>query len=97
MLPTVRAFRAVAVAEAISWLVLIVATAVKYLADAPLGVKVMGPLHGALFIGYCLLALQLRAQLRWNLRTFAVVLIDAVLPGGGFAVIRRRELRPVRA
>lgn len=89
---TVRAFRAIAVAEAISWLALIVATVVKYSADAPLGVKVLGPIHGVLFIGYVLLALQLRAQSRWNSKTFLVVLADAIIPGGGFIAARRQDL-----
>ena len=91
---TVRAFRAIAIAEALSWLALIVATVVKYSADAPLGVKVLGPIHGVLFIGYVLLALQVRAQLHWNGRTFLVVLADAIIPGGGFIVARREDLAP---
>lgn len=89
---TVRAFRVIAVAEAFSWLALIVATIVKYSADAPLGVKVLGPIHGVLFIGYVLLALQLRAKLRWSGRTFLIVLADAIIPGGGFIVARRPDL-----
>lgn len=89
---TVRAFRVIAVAEAISWLALIVATVVKYSADAPQGVKILGPIHGVLFIGYVLLALQLRSQLRWSGKTFLIVLADAILPGGGFIVARRSDL-----
>ncbi|PZS19763.1 MAG: DUF3817 domain-containing protein [Pseudonocardiales bacterium] len=90
----VRAFRAVAVAEAFSWLALIVATVVKYTADQPVGVKILGPIHGVLFIGYVLLALSVRAQLRWSGSTLLIVLVDAVLPGGGLVVARRADLRP---
>jgi integral membrane protein len=89
---TVRAFRAIAVVEAVSWLALIVATVVKYSADAPLGVKILGPIHGVLFIGYVLLALQLRSQLRWSGKTFLIVLADAIIPGGGFIAARREDL-----
>jgi integral membrane protein len=89
---TVRTFRAIAVVEAISWLALIVATVVKYSADAPLGVKILGPIHGVLFIGYVLLALQLRGQLRWSGKTFLIVLADAIVPGGGFIAARREDL-----
>jgi integral membrane protein len=89
---TVRAFRTVAVAEAVSWLALIVATVVKYAADAPMGVQVLGPIHGVLFIAYVLLALSVRAQLHWSGRTFLIVLADAILPGGGFVVARRPDL-----
>lgn len=91
----VRAFRAVAIAEAVSWLALIVATIVKYTAEHPLGVKILGPIHGVLFIAYVILAFAVRAQLRWNARTMLIVLVDAVLPGGGLVVARRADLKPV--
>jgi integral membrane protein len=89
----IGAFRLVAIAEATSWLLLIVATIVKYTADAPLGVHILGPIHGVLFLAYLLLALAVRARLRWNARTLLVVLAESVLPGGGFLAARRPELR----
>jgi integral membrane protein len=91
----VPAFRTVAVAEAISWLALIVATIVKYTAEQPIGVKILGPVHGILFIAYVILALAVRTQLRWSARTTLIVLVDSVLPGGGLVVARRADLQPV--
>jgi integral membrane protein len=91
---TVRALRAVAVAEAISWLALIAATAVKYTAEHPVGVQILGPIHGVLFICYVVLALWVRAGLGWRAKTLLIVLADAVLPGGGFLVARRADLQP---
>jgi len=93
-MPVVRAFRTVAMAEAISWLALIVATVVKYTAGQPSAVKILGPIHGVLFIGYVVLALTVRSRLRWNARTLAIVLLDSVLPGGGLVVARRADLQP---
>jgi integral membrane protein len=90
---TTRAFRWVAIAEATSWLILIVATIVKYAAHAPIGVQVMGPIHGVLFIGYVLLAVLLRGRLGWSATKLLVVLADAILPGGGYLVARWPELR----
>jgi len=87
------AFRWTAIAEATSWLILIVATIVKYAADAPLGVKIMGPIHGVLFICYVLLTITLRGQLKWSARTTLIVLVDSVIPTGGFFVARRDDLR----
>ena len=87
-----RAFRLVAIAEATSWLLLIVATIVKYTAHAPLGVHVLGPIHGALFVAYVLLALVVRSRLRWNAPTLLIVLAESVLPGGGYLAARRPEL-----
>jgi integral membrane protein len=88
-----RWFRAVAVAEAVSWLLLIVATIVKYSADAPLGVHVMGPIHGVLFVAYVILALELRRRLSWDGRTTLTVLAESIVPGGGFLASRRTDLR----
>ena len=90
-----RAFRLVAMVEATSWLLLIVATLVKYAAHAPLGVHVLGPIHGALFVVYVVLALALAVRLRWRARTVLVVLAESVLPGGGFLAARRPDLDPV--
>ena len=88
-----RWFRVVALAEAISWLALIVATIVKYAASAPLGVHVLGPIHGVLFIAYVLLALEVRRRLQWDGRTLLLVLAESILPGGGFLAARRSDLR----
>lgn len=91
---TPRWLRIVAVVEAISWLALIAATIVKYAADAPLGVHILGPIHGVLFLGYVALAIDVRRRLKWDGRTTLIVLADAILPGGGFVVARREDLRP---
>lgn len=94
--PTVRAFRVVAVVEAISWLILIVATIVKYSTDPhqELGVQIMGPVHGVLFLIYVALVLfEVRRRVNWDARTTLIVLADAVIPGGGFVAARRSDLR----
>lgn len=85
---SIKTFRYVALAEAISFLVLLVATVVKHTQDAPGGVQVMGPIHGALFIAYVMLALALRGPAGWSPRATIGVLVGAVLPFGGFAVDR---------
>jgi integral membrane protein len=89
---TPRWLRIVAVAEAISWLALIVATIVKYAASAPLGVQILGPIHGVLFIGYVILTIEVRGRLKWSGRTTLIVLADSIIPGGGFVVARRPDL-----
>ena len=92
---TVRAFRLVAVLEAVSWLVLIVCTVVKYVTTPhqQLGVQIMGPIHGVLFIAYVLLALVVRGKVGWDLRTTGIVLLDSIIPFGGFVVARRHDLQ----
>lgn len=93
--PIVKGFRLVAMAEATSWLVLIVATIVKY-ATTPhrqLGVQIVGPIHGALFIAYVLALFQVRRTVGWDARTMLVVALDSIIPFGGFIVARRPELQ----
>ncbi len=85
----VPAFRRLAVIEATSFLLLLVATVVKYSADAPIGVQILGPLHGALFLAYVYVALNIRDDAGWDGRTTGLILLGAVLPFGGFVVDRR--------
>jgi integral membrane protein len=87
------ALRIVAVVEAVSWLALIVATIVKYSADAPLGVKILGPTHGVLFLAYVALTLEVRRHTKWDNRTTLIVLAESIIPGGGFIASRRADLR----
>jgi integral membrane protein len=92
------AFRRLAVVEATSFLLLLAAAVVKRTADAPIGVSILGPIHGLLFLAYVFVALQLKAQLGWDTRTTALVLLGAVLPFGGYVVDRRLAVaRPVAA
>jgi integral membrane protein len=93
--PTVRALRIVAPIEALSWLVLIVCTVVKYATDPhkQLGVQIMGPVHGTLFIVYVLLTLEVRRRIPWGARSTLIVLADSIIPFGGFVVARRSDLR----
>lgn len=91
-----KVFRIVAVVEAVSWLLLIVATVVKYTTDPmqEAGVKVMGPVHGALFVVYVgLVVFEVRRRLRWDAKTTLLVLAESVVPFGGFAAARRSDLR----
>jgi len=87
-LSSIRTLRYVAIAEAASFLVLLVATYVKYANDAPAGVEIMGPVHGTLFLAYVLIALNVRGPARWSNRATLGVLLGAVLPFGGFVVDR---------
>lgn len=93
----ISAFRTVALAEATSFLALLVASYLKHTGQGEVGVSILGPLHGALFLAYGLLALRLRDRLSWNTTTTFWVLAGAVLPFGGFVVDRwlvRRTTAP---
>ena len=90
-----RSFRITALAEATSFLALLVATYVKYGHDEPIGVEILGPIHGLLFIVYVVLALSLASRAGWGTRTTVMVLVGAVLPFGGYVVDRWLARQPV--
>lgn len=77
----VRALRIAAVAEACSWGGLLVGMLFKYtLTKDEVGVQVMGPIHGVLFVLYCVLALAAAARLHWGPRTLGLALLAAIPP-----------------
>jgi len=76
-------FRLVAVAEAVSWLGLLVAMFIKWiLRIGEGGVPLMGPIHGAVFIAYIALAMLAVRPLRWDGRTTVLALVASVPPFG---------------
>lgn len=85
---SIRTFRYVALAEATTFLVLLVATYIKHANDSPGGVQVMGPVHGVLFLAYVVIAFNVRSVAGWTGRTTAWILLGAVLPFGGYVVDR---------
>jgi integral membrane protein len=91
---TLRNFRYVALAEATSWLALIIAAIVKRTDGNEIGVHILGPIHGLLFIAYVAMAWQLREEAGWSNRQTFWILVGAVLPFGGYVVdwwVLRRE------
>ena len=76
-----RAFRVVALAEAVSWALLLAGMFVKWvLGTSEVGVQVAGPIHGAVFVAYVVLALVAWRVLRWDLRTVVLALAASVPP-----------------
>lgn len=76
-------FRKVAVAEGISFLVLLlVAMPLKYLANWPLAVTIFGGLHGVLFIAFLVLANEVRGDYKKDFSWMARAFIASILPFG---------------
>ena len=79
--------RAVGMIEAISFLVLLgIAMPLKYFADLPEAVRIVGWVHGILFIGFLVALMLARDAMQWNLRRTALVLLAALLPFGPFVI-----------
>lgn len=78
--------------EALSFLALLgVAMPLKYAADMPLAVSIVGFLHGVLFMGLCYVTLMAKSELDWPLKRAALIVIAALLPFGPFVIDRRLE------
>jgi integral membrane protein len=76
-----RAFRAVAIAEAVSWVLLLAGMFVKWvLRTSELGVQLAGPVHGAVFVVYVLVTLLAWRVLRWSPDTAIRALVASVPP-----------------
>lgn len=91
---TLRNFRYVALAEATTFLALLVASFIKHTGGSELGVKILGPIHGFLFVVYVLMVWQLHKEAGWTGRQTFWILVGAVLPFGGYVVdwwLLRRE------
>lgn len=83
-------FRLVAFLEGVSYILLLfIATPVKYVAEDPKYVKILGMPHGLLFIGYLILAFMFKNETNWNKSQFASVLIASIIPFGTFYVDRK--------
>jgi integral membrane protein len=86
---SIRWFKVIALAEAVSYLVLLAAAVLKRTNDMHELVAVLGPIHGVIFLAYVAFALYVREQLRWNFWTTVMVVVAAVIPIGGLIVERR--------
>ena len=74
-------YRRIAVAEVVTWALLLVGMALKYVTHTTeLGVKVFGLLHGVVFIAFCLVTLLLWVNQRWTVWEGVLGLLSAVPP-----------------
>lgn len=76
-------FRKVALAEGISFLILLgIAMPLKYFADMPLAVTVVGGLHGVLFVAFLILAREVKSDFKKDLKWLAKAILASILPFG---------------
>lgn len=77
----VARFRFAAVAEALSWLGLLIGMVFKYLVILdPIGVRVMGPVHGLFFVLYVVFTFEAMDHLRQPRRVLVIGLLAAIPP-----------------
>lgn len=83
-------FRIIALLEGTSYILLLfIATPIKYLADDPQYVKLLGMPHGLFFIIYVVLAVIISKDMNWTNKTFWIVLIASIIPFGTFYIDKK--------
>jgi integral membrane protein len=84
-----RFFLFIANAEGISYLLLLgIAVPLKYLADWPQPVRILGMAHGVLFVFYILLAFAVMEKHQKSFRWFMLSFILSLIPFGTFYIER---------
>lgn len=86
----IRTFRMTALAEGSSFLLLLfVAMPMKYFMGMPLAVRVVGAIHGILFLLYIGQLAKLRTSHQWDNRFSFYAFLASLLPFGPFVFDRR--------
>jgi len=95
MMRLISVLRVVGILEGISFLVLLgIAMPLKYLANLPHTVAVVGGIHGGLFIIYVALALLSTLVFRWPLWRLGQAVVASLVPAGTFWFDRKlKELQ----
>ncbi len=86
-------FRQVAIAEAVTWAGLLVAMVAKYWLGQPLGVTVVGWLHGLVFTAYVVACLVVFSPLRWRFGVLVLALFASIPPLASVVFERWAERR----
>lgn len=94
-------FRVIAFLEGLSFVLLLgIAMPLKYMADMPMAVRVVGMAHGVLFIAYLFSLGELLVGGHWNLKRAAIAFLASLLPFGTFVLelrIRREQANAAEA
>ncbi len=91
----IKYFRQIGWAEGLSLLLLLgVAMPLKYIAGIPEATKVIGAIHGGLFLLYNYVAVQLTAEENWRPQKMLWAFVLSCVPFGTF-IFERKFLTPV--
>tara|TARA_B110001454_G_C12709586_1_gene430159 strand:+ start:1414 stop:1686 length:273 start_codon:yes stop_codon:yes gene_type:complete len=83
-------FRVVSFLEGVSYLLLMsLGLYYKYALNDPSFVKMFGMPHGILFMLYIVLAIMIKKEMNWNVKTLGIVLLASILPFGTFYIDKK--------
>lgn len=86
----IKLFKVIAFLEGVSLLLLLfIAMPLKYIWEMPQMVQVVGMAHGILFLGYIAFAFMVYNELKWSLKTLAIVMIASIIPFGTFYIEKK--------
>ena len=89
----IAALRRIGIAEGISLLVLLfVAMPLKYFGQRPEAVKIVGWIHGVLFIFFMYTAYVVSERQKWPFKKLFLAFVAAFLPFGTFVFDRQLKL-----
>jgi integral membrane protein len=90
----------VALAETLSWTVLIVATFIKYAFDREHATQIPGMVHGFLFVAFVVVLLMFHVQQKWAFSRTIKIFLYSFIPIGGYFLIDHavdEEAAPAKA
>jgi len=92
----INRFRVISFIEGLSYLILLfIAMPIKYLAENPYPVKVIGMAHGVLFILFVILLLESMKKYDWKNNFSIKLFIYSLLPFGSFVIEKKvKALHP---
>tara|TARA_B100000530_G_scaffold334321_1_gene283956 strand:+ start:1349 stop:1630 length:282 start_codon:yes stop_codon:yes gene_type:complete len=79
-------FRLIAILEGLSYILLLIATPIKYLFGNEQYVKALGMPHGILFILYIFFAILIQKKMNWNNQNLIIVMLASIVPFGTFYI-----------
>ena len=87
-----RRLRILSLVEGCSTLVLFfIAMPIKYGLGNEIGVKIVGPIHGGLFIAYVIFMIQAAMEYNWPFKKSVLAFIASLIPFGPFIFDKRLE------
>tara|TARA_Y100000385_G_scaffold199686_1_gene206813 strand:+ start:757 stop:1032 length:276 start_codon:yes stop_codon:yes gene_type:complete len=83
----IKTLRLISYLEGISYILLIfIAVPIKYYANDPYLVKLLGMPHGLLFVAFVILSLLNSKKYNWSFIKTVIILISSIIPFGTFYV-----------
>lgn len=85
-----QTFKKLAIAEGISFLIILgITMPLKYIMNYGMPNKIIGMIHGALFIYYVIAVFLVKNQFKWNAKETFIALLASIIPFGTFYVEKK--------